>query len=981
MHINHIKQFFQTAFLLFLLTSCGKKECTFTRYVDPFIGTGGKGWSEGRCFPGPTLPYGMVQLSPEVRDDLWTGYYRYDQPTIKGFSHTHLSGSGVSESADITLAPTTGEIRFTPGEAEIPGSGYRSRYSKTTEQAKPGYYSVVLDDYGIRAELTATLRTGMHRYTFPKTTEANVIVDLRYGVRGDWVIDSWISILDDRTIGGFRRTGRLADDQYQYFVASFSEPFDSVAIVSDSVMDWNCREAKGHNLQAVIRYNTTNKEEVVAKVALSSASMEGAMANMKAENPGWNFDRISRKAEECWDKELSRIAIEGDETYKKTFYTAFYHTMMGPTIYSDVDGSHRGLDRKVHQVENRDYYTLFSLWDTYRTLHPLMTIVQPERTVEIINSFLDIYEQGGMLPIWEVYASETYFMMGYHAVSVIADAYIKGLRGFDERKALEACRSIAEQKGLSLDYYTKLGYIPCNYTRWSVSKTLEYAYDDYCIAMFAKEMGDNETYETYIKRARSYRNQFNPEEGFFMGRRSDGKWRQHFNPRGWSDDYCEAGAYQYNFYVPHDVNALIDLFGGQDAFIAALDTLFQKGEYQHDNEPSHHMPFLYNYAGAAWKTQERVNDILTQAYDNTPEGLCGNDDVGQMSAWYVMSALGIYPVCPGSPEYVLMAPLFERASIDVGGGKEFVIEAANQTRENKYIRRVTLNGEPYTKSYLKHTDIVAGGILSFELSDTPHKEWGMHAADCPSSRLSDIVADMPVVVVENDQAIGTKRVTLESATPDAVIYYTLDGSEPGLSSLRYEGAFGIDSTTLIKAIATAASVEQSLASVTTVRIRYSEYPKIIENLPVIKHHELTAEGGSANLIDQVYGTAEAYSGAWVYFEGAHKDIDVTVDLGEMKQVQTVSVNFLQMAGYSIFAPKKVEYAVSADGKEFVAVGRHTYELTPDTDVYADIKTFTSTFTPVRVRYVRVKAENIGFCPPWHSHWFPANMCVDEITIN
>lgn len=966
--------------LLALITfSCAEKELKYTPYVDPFIGTGGEGWSEGRCFPGATVPYGMVQLSPEVRDDWWTGYYRYDQPTIKGFSHTHLSGAGISEGADITLAPTTGEVLFTPGDVKTPESGYRSRYSKETEQARPGYYTVVLDDYGIRAELTATTRTGMHRYTFPETTEANIIVDLRYGVAGDWVVDSWIKILDDRTIGGFRRTNRWADDQFQYFAAQFSEPFDSVAVISDSIIDWNLRDAQGHNIQAAIRYNTTERPEIIAKVALSSVSLEGALLNLNKENPGWDFDKISHMAEAQWEKELSKVEIEGDEEYKKTFYTALYHTMMGPTVYSDVDGSHRGHDRQVHEVENRDYYTLFSLWDTYRTLHPLMTILQPERTAEVINSFLDIYEQGGMLPIWEVYACETYCMMGYHAVSVIADAYVKGIRGFDEKKALEACRSIAEQQDLSLNYYTELGYIPSNRTRWSVSKSLEYAYDDYCIAMFAKEMGDAETYDLYIKRAQSYKNVFNPETGFFMGRNSDGKWKPNFNPRGWSDDYCEAGAYQYKFYVPHDVHTLIDLFGSRETFTAALDTLFARGEYQHDNEPSHHMPFLYNYAGAPWKTQERVHRILTEKYNNTPEGLCGNDDVGQMSAWYVMSALGIYPVCPGTPEYALTAPLFDRATIRVGKRKTFVIEAKNRGKGNKYIQSVTLNGKPYHKSYLTHADIMKGGVISFELSDTPNTEWAIRVEDCPPSRISETATAMPVVVVENNDVIGPKRISLECVTPGSDIYYTLDGSDPTTASPRYEKPIDITETAVVKAQGTASGQSNSLVSNTTVRIRKSEYPKIIENLPVTKHHELTADGGSLNLIDGLRGTLEAYSGYWVYFEGDNQ-LDVTVDLGSYDAIGWISVGFLHMPNFNIFLPKKVEYLVSEDGRTFTSVGEYSYTLDPSKDVQARVQRYNNELVYTKARYVRIKAEKTGACPPWHSPWFPSNMCVDEIVI-
>lgn len=961
--------------LTLFVISCTEKELTYIKYVDPFIGTGGTGWSEGRCFPGPVLPYGRVQLSPEVRDDLWTGYYRYDQPTIKGFSHTHLSGSGISEASDITIMPTVGEPRFTPGTVKEPESGYRSRFSKENEIARAGYYSVILDDYNIKAELTATTRTGMHRYTFPETDQANIIIDLRYGVMSDWVIDSWVNVLGDHTIGGFRRTNRWADDNCVYFVAEFSRPFKAAAIVSDSIVDWNIKEAQGGNLQVMLTYNTSEKQELIAKVGISSVSMEGALLNLQTENPGWNFDKVKRRAEEAWEKELSKIEVEGDEEYKTTFYTAFYHTMLGPFVYSDVDGKHRGLDHQEHQVKDRDYYTLFSLWDTYRTLHPLMTITQPERTVDIIKTFIDIYDQGGMLPVWEVFASETYCMMGYHAVSVIADAYRKGIRDFDVKMALTACCSIAEQRELNLYDYVNLGYIPSDMTRWAVSKVLEYAYDDYCIAMLAKEAGEEGIYNTYIKRAQFYKNIFNPETEFFAPRWSDGKFHTK-----WREDYCEAGPYQYKFYVPHDLETLIDMFGGKDEFVSQLDTLFAKGQYQHDNEPSHHMAFLYNYAGMPWKTQERVDHILKNEYNNTPSGLCGNDDVGQMSAWYVMSALGFYPLCPGTPEYVITTPAFEYASIDVGEGRRFVIEAKGRTRDSKYIKSVSLNGKPYTKSYITHADIMAGGVMSFEVSDTPDKAWGSQAEDCPKSRITDLAVGMPFVVIDNNEATGKKTITLNSITPGADIYYTLDETVPTTSSAKYEKPIEINETTVIKSIGVAEGYNNSLVSTKTVKINHSGYPKIIENIPVAYNH-LTAEGGAKNLIDGIIANStDVLCGSWVFFDGAN-DMDVTVDLGEIKPVNAIFVNFLQKANFNAFVPKRVEYSVSSDGKTFTSVKVFEFTINPQRDIHEYVMSCPFHLTPaVNTRYVRVKADRQDECTKWNLPFDSANLFADEITI-
>lgn len=969
--------------LIYLLFSCTAKERQYTQYVDPFIGTGGSGWSEGRCIPGPMLPYGMVQLSPEVRDDTHTGFYHYNRPTIKGFSHTHISGSGVADAADITFAPMTGKPEFTPGDEKMPENGYRSRFSKETEKASPGYYTVMLDDYDIKAELTATMRTGMHRYTFPESSESHIIVDLKHGTKGNWVIDSWIKVIDTKTIGGFRRSNALTANKYVYFVAEFSKPFDAIGLVSDGEICREKKEVQGHDIQAVIRYETSGDEQIVAKVGISAVSMESAAENLKKENPGWSFDKVRENAVECWEKHLAKIKIEdSDEELRKTFYTALYHTMAGPMEYTDVAGNYRGPDRNIHHT-NGEYvhHTLFSLWDTYRTLHPLMTILAPERVNDIVCTFINYYEQSGRLPFWECYSSETWYMIGYHAVSVIADAYRKGIRDYDAHKALEACCAMAERNDLGLEYYTKLGYIPHNRTRWAVSKNLEYAYDDYCIAMLAKELGDEKVYDTYIKRSQFYKNTFNPENKFFMGKGSDGKWKPDFNPGGWSSNYCEAGAYQYRYYVPHDLQTLIEMFGGKEEFVNSLDSLFVLNRYEHDNEPSHHMPFLYNYAGYAWKTQEKVRDILLNSYNNTPEGLCGNDDVGQMSAWYVMSALGLYPVCPGVPEYVLTAPLFEHATIEVGNNKKFVISTVNHSKENKYIRGVTLNGKPYTKSYITHADTMSGGEICYELSAQPNKEWASSPEDCPYSGIEEKVVTTPYVVVEDDKAIGTKKVSLETATENAVICYTTDGSTPTERSAVFVGPVSLDSTTIVKALAVADGYMPSYISETTVKVRHSEYPKIIDNIPVPTYFELTADGGSENLIDGLYGTTELYGGYWVFFYGQNQ-LDVTIDLGEQRPVKSISTNFhLQANGnYNSFGPKHLEYLVSGNGTDFTSVYEDSYRHTPVTDTEATIKTFKKELTNIRGRYVRVKAESVGMPPPWSLYWYPVNMCIDEITI-
>lgn len=962
-------QKYWTLLCVLFIISC-KSKSDYTDQVNPFIGTGGYGWSEGRCYPGATVPYGMVQLSPENRDDLWTGYYRYDQPTIKGFSHTHISGAGISEGADITIAPTVGEIRFVPGDPNKANSGYRSRYTKTTEQAQPGYYTVFLDDYGIKAELTATSRTGMHRYTFPESKQSNLIVDLRYGVKDDWVLDSWIKIIDKYHIGGFRRTNRWAGDQRQYFVAEFSKAMDSVAIVSDSVMNWNIKEAKGGNLQAVIRYQTKSNEQIGVKVALSAVSMESALENLSKENNDWDFDKIKQKAATTWEKNLSKIEIEGQvDSLKQIFYTAYYHTLLGPTVYSDVNGNYLGSDYQIHNVgKGKDYYTLFSLWDTYRTLHPLMTILEPKRVNDIINTFVQMYSQSGLLPVWNVYSSETWCMMGYHAVSVIADAYVKGIRDYDEDKALEACKKMANLDYLGLEYYKPLGYIPSNKTRWSVSKVLEYAYDDYCIAQLSQAMGRNSDFEEFGKRSLSYKNLFNPENKFLMPKNNTGEWNKSFNPNGWSNDYCEAGAYHYRFYVPHDLTSLISLYGGEENFVSALDSIFIKKAYEQSNEPSHHMPFLYNYAGTPWKTQEQVREILLSCYNTTPEGLCGNDDVGQMSAWYVMAALGLYPVCPGNPEYILTSPLFDKATIHLENGKRFVISTENQSLENKYIQSVTLNGTPYTLSYITHKDIIAGGELHFVLSNVPNKSWGTKVSDRPTSRVNLEVTERPNIIVENEHGLGTKKIRIESTTPKSSIYYTTDGSEPNEHSILYTHPFQVEENSTIKAQCVKVGLQPSLVTTRKISIKKAEYPKIIENSSVPKYHDLTAEGGAYNLIDGNCGTTETYGGYWVFLE--NKDLDVTVDRGSDLPLKEISTHFLHQPNSGSFAPKEVQYLISNDGKHFTLVEKHCYDFQSNKNKLSNIITFSTKIEPKNIRYVKVKALNAK-----------GNMLIDEIIIH
>jgi predicted alpha-1,2-mannosidase len=733
-------------------------------HVNPFIGTD----DMGHTFPGAASPFGLVQLSPDTDTILYSydgtynpavyrycAGYRYADRTIVGFSHTHLSGTGHSDLGDVLLMPTTGPLRLNPGTADDPDSGYRSRFSHEREEASPGYYAVTLDDYGIRAELTATERVGFHRYTFRRAAPARVILDLTSGIYNydGKVVWSSVRVEDDTLVTGFRQTSGWARDRRVYFAMSFSKPIASYGLRNDEKpvyrgfwRRWNENEnfpeRAGRAVKGHFDFDERAGETILVKVALSGVSARNALENMRAEIPGWDFDATRASVRANWNAELSRIAASADGDRLVNFYTALYHCFLSPSVFSDVNGEYRGLDGNVHRAEGFRNYTVFSLWDTYRALHPLFTIVQEKRTNDIVASMLAHYDESvhRILPIWSHWANENWCMIGYHAAPVIADAYLKGIRGYDAEKAYEAIRASATYDAYDgIGAYRRLGFVPEDASGNSASKTLEYAYDDWTIYRFAKARGDERTAAEFRARAASYRNLFDPETNFIRARLSDGSWKSPFDPLATSGQgYIEGNAWNYSLYVPHDAAGFMELVGGADALVARLDTLFEMrvpeesyahteditragiiGGYVHGNEPSHHVPYLYCYAGRPLKTQERVHQIVNTMYRNEPDGLCGNDDCGQMSAWYVFACLGFYPVCPGSGEYVIGSPCIERAEIRLENGKTFSIEARNVSAKNVYVQSVTLNGRRHEAAFITHDDIVRGGALVFEMGPDP----------------------------------------------------------------------------------------------------------------------------------------------------------------------------------------------------------------------------------------------------------------------
>jgi len=946
-----------------LIISCSsdKEGASLTGYVDPFIGTDG----HGHTYPGACMPFGMVQLSPDTRLEGWDGCsaYHNSDSIVYGFSHTHLSGTGCSDYGDILLMPTTGEVSVNNKE-------YCSRFSKDSECANPGYYSVMLDDYNIKAELTVTERAGFHKYTFPENLSSNIIIDLDHR---DQVIASSISINGNNEITGMRRSNAWAKDQHVYFAAQFSTPFESFVIAVNDTVKEKIREAEGKNIKAFVNFITEDSEEIYVKVGISAVSTEGARKNLEAEMPGWDFNVVRDKAKNEWEKALGKIKVSGGTQQQKTvFYTALYHSMLAPNIYMDADGKYRGRDLEVHEAEDFDNYTVFSLWDTYRATHPLFTIIEQERTVDFIKTFIAQYKQGGLLPVWELSANETFCMIGYHSVPVVADAYMKGINDYDVEKIYEAMVNSADQDHLGLDCYKKNGFILSSEEGESVSKTLEYAYDDWCIAQMAKAIGKDDDYSRFIRRAQSYKNIFDPSTGFMRAKQNN-CWDTPFDPKEVDFNFTEANSWQYSFYVPQDINGFIKLMGGEDRFIKQLDELFSTesettgrvqsdisgliGQYAHGNEPSHHMAYLYNFAGQPWKTQKYVRQTMDELYTAERDGLCGNEDCGQMSAWYVLSAVGFYPVTPGSDIYVIGTPLFPEAVISLENGNKFIIKANNVSEENIYIKSATLNGSPWNKSYIAHKDIMNGGELIFEMGESPNKVWGTGTGDMPVSEIEEYRI-MPVPYFTGGRTfLDSSEITIGTILDNAKIYYTTDGTEPDTGSDIYSGPFSITETTVVKAFA----LKEGLGSSNIITARFSKIPvghKITLNT---EYGSQYSAGGDMALIDFLRGGNDFKKGDWQGYEGV--DLDAVVDLGKEQQVNTISTGFIQNTESWIFMPLKVEYFVSDDGKDFSKVATVMNDVDQKQggailkDFAADVNT--------RTRFIKVVAENMGECPEWH----------------
>ncbi len=947
------------------------KQNALISHVNPFIGTGG----HGHTYPGATMPFGMVQLSPDTRLEGWDGCsgYHYSDSYIYGFSHTHLSGTGVSDYGDILIMPTN-EMIFHNGADGKPG--YRAHFSHENETSSPGYYSVELDSTNIKVELTVTPRAGMHKYTYPSAENQIVIIDLEHR---DKLLDYGITKVNDYELKGFRHSDAWAKDQRIFFHIRFSHPTAQPTFFH--------RTPDRRSRMAGLEFINPNNEPVYVAVGISAVDAEGALKNLEAEVGDKDFETLKNEAETVWEEQLEKIVIEtSDQDDMTNFYTAMYHTMLAPNLYHDVDGRYRGMDLEIHQTQDFDYYTVFSLWDTYRATHPLYTLIEQERTNDFINTFLAKYDEGGVMPIWDLSANYTGCMIGYHAVPVIADAYMKGITGYDTDKALEAMKNSALQDKLGLKHYKETGFIPLEEESESVSKTLEYAYDDWTIAQMAKAMGREDDYKLFSQRAQYYKNVFDPESKFMRGRFRN-TWFAPFDPYEVNFNYTEANAWQYSLYVPQDIDGLMRMMGGKPVLEAQLDSLFSAetetsgrdqaditgliGQYAHGNEPSHHMAYLYNFVNKPHKTQEKVHRILTELYTNAPDGISGNEDCGQMSAWYIFSSLGFYPVTPGSNEYIIGTPLFEKATINFENGQTFTVVAHGISSENKYIKSASLNGTPLNRTFLYHEEIAAGGYLEFEMTNAP-SEWGTESGQEPRTSIEDHLITPAPFIASGDVAFKNEtEVTLGVSDAEAVIYYALNDDE----FIPYESPITLTEEAVIKTYAE----KEGQRSKTLATQFYKIDPNVSITLETEYANQYNA-GGNDALIDGIRGARDFRTGAWQGYQDT--DVVAIVDLGSIKPIETIEVSFLQDQRSWIFYPTEVEC--------YVAPGKTFYKNLPkqviDSETPSEeteIKTVTFNMRGYSSRYVKIVAKNLGALPEWHLG-YPYNgkawIFVDEITI-
>jgi predicted alpha-1,2-mannosidase len=957
-------------------------QMNFVQHVDPMIGTGG----HGHTFPGATLPFGMVQLSPDTRiDGSWDGCsgYHYSDSVIYGFSHTHLSGTGCSDYGDIAILPFTDYKNDDKAKPEsFNYRNYAQKFSHKDEKASAGYYSVKLEN-GIKTELTSTTRVGFHRYVFPSGKKAHVVIQLDHR---DKTIESDIKVVNNKRLEGFRRSEAWAKDQHIYFVIEFSDTF-----VEDGMMGSESSKAGESKVffQRLLFDKLVGKPLLV-KVGISNVSIEGAGKNLEAELSHWDFEKTRKDAVFTWNKELSKIEVtDPDKDKMKIFYSALYHTMIQPNINMDVDGMYRGRDNKIHKAEGFTYYSVFSLWDTFRAAHPLYTIIDRQRTSDFINTFLAQYEQGGRLPVWELASNETDCMIGYHSVSVIADAMVKGIKGFDYEKAYAASKHSAMLDHLGLDSYKRNGFISMDDEHESVSKTLEYAYDDWCIAQMAKLLNKQEDYSYFIGRSQSWKNVFDKQSGF-MRPKKNGGWLFPFEPREVNNNFTEGNSWQYTFFVPQDISGLITMMGGKEKFERKLDELFSAsskttgreqvditgliGQYAHGNEPSHHMAYLYNFVDKPHKAQFRINQIMKDFYKLTPDGLIGNEDCGQMSAWYVLNAIGLYSVIPGGGKFELGTPAFNNVKIYLAGERVFEIEADDFIESNYYVQSYLLNSTPFRQTFIDYDVISRGGKFSFQMSAFPSTYIFDKTVSLPILA-KNLVIPVPFISAGSRVFDDSLLITIGSENKkDKIFYSCIDNEKKESFFLAYVKPFKIGTSQQVFVYCE----NQGLNS-DTISGTFFKRPNNWKIKIASKYNPQYTAGGDEGIIDGLHGTENWRKGDWQGYQP--QNFEAVIDLLKEQKISSVSSTYLQDTRAWIIYPLRVKYSFSKDGVNF------GNEIIVENNVAANdyevrIRDFSQTLSQkLEARYIKVEAVNFGKLPEWHQgSGGDAFIFIDEIEI-
>lgn len=931
----------------------------YSLYVNPMIGTGG----HGHTYPGATVPFGMVQLSPDTRiDGSWDGCsgYHYSDNTIYGFSHTHLNGTGVSDFGDIMLMPTMSKPTFNPKE-------YSSAFSHQNEKASPGFYSVKLDKYTIDVALTASTRVGFHQYTFNNGGQANIILDLNHR---DKLLYGDVKIIDNKTIEILRRSEAWARDQYVYARIEFNVPMEINKAKANG--EQKAELYSGTEVALSFSKQVKKGEKILVKVSLSPTSYEGAKLNI-SEIPDWDFEKVKKEAEQLWNKQLSKIDVSDSELAKQItesnkdrltiFYTALYHTMVQPNIAQDIDGKYRGRDNKIHQAEGFDYYSVFSLWDTFRAANPLYTLIEKKRTSDFINTFLKQYEQGGRLPVWELASNETDCMIGYHSVSVMADAMVKGIKGFDYEKAFEAAKHSAMLDHLGLEAYKKNGFIAIDDEHENVSKTLEYAYDDWCIAQMAGILNKTEDYNYFMKRSQSWKNLFDWTTGF-MRPKKNGGWDKPFDPREVNNNFTEGNSWQYSFFVPQDIPGMIEAYGGAAKFEAKLDEMFHSeskttgreqvdvtgliGQYAHGNEPSHHMAYLYNYIGKPEKTAQKVHYILDNFYKNTPDGLIGNEDCGQMSAWYVLSSMGIYQVTPAGESWAISEPCFKKININY---------EENEVTNTTYLNLLLGNFDKFIPiRSLNSRNYITSEERSFELL----------------KRSTKIIPVVPVPVIQAENKSFKDKMTVAIISNNGgKIYYSFTNKD---DFQEYKIPFEIHESGAVFSF----DADKSGNKSNTISASFFKKPNHYTISIKSKYNSQYHAGGPEGLIDGIFGSENWRKGDWQGYQS--QDFEAVVDLQQQQKISELSANFLQDSRSWILMPAKVEFYTSTDNVNFTLVKTIENTLDPK-ETETKIRDFKSNISPTLAKYIKVKAYNFGKLPEWHQGFGgDAFIFIDEITI-